>query len=65
MRKFLLELGHFRRSEDGATLVEYGIALLIVVVVGATALLTIAEGTRDNFADAGTAITTIRAAVPE
>jgi len=49
MRKFLLKIGHFRRSEDGATLVEYGIALLVAVVVGATALITLANTTERSF----------------
>lgn len=57
MRKFLLKIGHFRRSEDGATLVEYGIALLVAVVVGTTALITLAESTRDNFNAADTVMT--------
>jgi Flp pilus assembly pilin Flp len=32
-------LSKFRRDEDGAALVEYGIALLVVILVGTGALL--------------------------
>ncbi|PWK56849.1 Flp family type IVb pilin [Silicimonas algicola] len=36
MRNLFLK---FRKSEDGATLVEYGVALILAIVVGGTALL--------------------------
>jgi Flp pilus assembly pilin Flp len=38
-------LSKFRRDEDGAALVEYGIALLVVILVGAGALLTPSDNT--------------------
>jgi len=56
MRKFLLELGHFRRSEDGATLVEYGIAIVLAVIVGTGALITLAGQVSTNMGEAETAM---------
>lgn len=47
----------FRDSEDGATLVEYGIALTIAVTVGATALFTLSGSTSDKFTAANAAMT--------
>lgn len=42
----------FRKSESGATLVEYGIALILAIIVGGTALITLAGGVNDNLSDA-------------
>ncbi len=42
MRNLFLK---FRKSEDGATLVEYGVALILAIIVGGTALVTLADGT--------------------
>lgn len=38
----------FRKSEDGATLVEYGVALILAIIVGGTALVTLAGQTSTN-----------------
>lgn len=45
-------LKKFARSESGAALVEYGIALLVVILVGAGALLVLAENTETLFGEA-------------
>ncbi len=43
MRATILKLlGRFRRDDAGVTLVEYGIALTLAVVVGTLALTTLA-----------------------
>lgn len=47
----------FWKDEDGAALVEYGVALLVVILVGTAALGTLATNTTRNFNDAGTATT--------
>ncbi len=50
-------LNAFLRDEDGAALVEYGLALLVVILVGTTALGVLAADTEvlfDNAADATT-----------
>ncbi len=36
---------NFRKSESGATLVEYGVALIMAIVLGGTALATLATNT--------------------
>ena len=38
LKTFKTSLSAFRRDEDGATLVEYGIALTLAILVGGTAL---------------------------
>ncbi|SMX22042.1 Flp family type IVb pilin [Boseongicola aestuarii] len=38
----------FRKSESGATLVEYGVALILAIIVGGTALVTLADQTSNN-----------------
>ncbi len=45
-------LNDFRKSEDGATLVEYGIALVLAVSVGAGALSVLATNVNQNMTDA-------------
>ncbi len=45
-----------RRDEKGATLVEYGVALLVAITVGGVALTTLAEDVEVNFDDAETAV---------
>ncbi len=48
-------ISKFLRDEDGAALVEYGIALLVVILVGTGALVTMSEDTRTLFTRADTA----------
>lgn len=50
-------LKSFLRDEDGAALVEYGIALLVVILVGTGALITLAGNTSTLFTRASTAST--------
>ncbi len=54
IRKFFLKL---RKDERGATLVEYGIALLVAIVAGGGVLITVANSTSSNFVEADGAIT--------
>lgn len=42
----------FLRREFGATLVEYGVALLVAIIIGATALVNLGGQTSDNFTTA-------------
>ncbi len=42
----------FWKDEDGAALVEYGVALLVVILVGTTALITLGRSTETQFTDA-------------
>ena len=37
---------NFRKSEDGAHLVEYGVALIIAIIVGGTVLVNLAGDTK-------------------
>ncbi len=39
---------NFRKSESGATLVEYGVALLLAIVLGGGALVALANQTTSN-----------------
>jgi pilus assembly protein Flp/PilA len=48
-------LSKFVRDEDGAALVEYGIALLVVILVGTGALIGLSERTDQLFSEACTA----------
>jgi Flp pilus assembly pilin Flp len=57
-------LSKFRRDEDGAALVEYGIALLVVILVGRGAAHAVASETPEQFNDAATATNNVRAVVP-
>jgi Flp pilus assembly pilin Flp len=52
----------FWKDEDGAALVEYGVALLVVILVGTVALVTVANNTGAQFTDAATATTNVRTA---
>ncbi|WP_174834558.1 Flp family type IVb pilin [Ruegeria sp. HKCCA5491] len=54
IRKIFLKL---RKDERGATLVEYGVALLVAIIAGGTFLTTLADNTNSNYSDAGVAIT--------
>lgn len=47
----------FLRDEDGAALVEYGLALLVVILVGTGALITMAGDTSILFGRGATATT--------
>ena len=38
----------FRKSESGATLVEYGVALILAIVVGGTALVALSSDVSEN-----------------
>lgn len=53
MRNFLKK---FRKSESGATLVEYGVALILAIIVGGTALSTLADETTENMNDTTAAL---------
>jgi pilus assembly protein Flp/PilA len=44
----------FIRNEEGATLVEYGIAIVLAVTVGTGALLTLATAIETNMDEATT-----------
>jgi len=57
-------LKSFLRDEDGAALVEYGIALLVVIMVGTGALITLAGDTGTLFTGAATASTAAAGNVP-
>lgn len=55
-------LKNFVRDESGAALVEYGVALLVVILVGTVALVDVSEDTGEMFTDASTATTAVRTA---
>ncbi len=48
-------IANFIREEDGAALVEYGIALLVVILVGTGALVALSGNTEALFGQANTA----------
>ena len=47
---------NFRKSESGATLVEYGVALIVAIIVGGTALSILADETEANMNTAETVL---------
>lgn len=47
---------NFRKSESGATLVEYGVALILAIIVGGTALSTLARETSSNMTETTSAL---------
>jgi len=49
MRELFMRI---RKSESGATLVEYGIAMIVAIIVGGTALVTLAGGVNTNLDNA-------------
>ena len=52
MRHALLNtLSRLRRDEKGASLVEYGVALLVVVTVGVGTISLLGGATAENIAD--------------
>jgi Flp pilus assembly pilin Flp len=57
-------LSKFRRDEDGAALVEYGIALLVVILVGTAALIGLAGDTGVLFTEACDATKLVLAETP-
>jgi len=42
----------FTREESGATLIEYGIALIVAIIIGGTTLVTLAGQTSTNLVTA-------------
>ena len=56
-RKFLSLVGTLRKDELGVTLVEYGVALVLVVSLGAAAFTTLAN-------EIGTSMSTVGSAMP-
>ena len=46
----------FRKDERGVTLVEYGIAIVLAVVIGTSALVVLAGDISKNLGDASTAV---------
>lgn len=56
-------LNKFRRDEDGAAAVEYGIILLVVILVFSAGLITVAQDTSFQFGEAAKATTDVKAAV--
>ncbi|CAD0185907.1 hypothetical protein RUESEDTHA_02808 [Ruegeria sp. THAF57] len=55
IRKIFLKL---REDERGATLVEYGVALLVAIIAGGGFLITLADNTNSNFSEANSTIQT-------
>ena len=54
MRATILKLlGRFRRDDAGVTLVEYGIALTLAVVVGTLALTQLGQDVTGEMGEAG------------
>lgn len=49
-------LGRFLTATCGATLVEYGVALILAIVVGGTALIALGGETSDNMTETQTAL---------
>ena len=47
---------NFRKSESGATLVEYGVALILAIIVGGTALSQLAGETSGNMNETTSAL---------
>lgn len=49
-------LSRFRKDEDGVTLVEYGIALVLAISVGSLLFTVLADQVKTNINDADTAM---------
>ncbi|SMX22043.1 Flp family type IVb pilin [Boseongicola aestuarii] len=47
---------NFFEETSGATLVEYGIALILAIIVGGTGLSALASETKDNMSETSTAL---------
>ena len=56
MMKLKSLFARLRRDEEGATLVEYGIALALAITLGAGALVTLSGEVGDSMAAAGSAL---------
>lgn len=54
--KFKALLARFGRNDEGATLVEYGIALGLAVALGSAALATLATDVGGRMGEASTAL---------
>lgn len=54
--KAIALLTRFRRDDDGATLVEYGVALGLAVALGATAMVTLSGDVNGSMIAAGAAM---------
>ncbi|CAD0185906.1 hypothetical protein RUESEDTHA_02807 [Ruegeria sp. THAF57] len=54
IREIFLKL---REDERGATLVEYGVALLVAIIAGGGFLINLADNTNSNFSEANSSIT--------
>ena len=50
-------LSRFRRDEEGVTLVEYGVAIVLAIAVGTGALITLSGQINTNMTSATTAMT--------
>lgn len=57
MRWLVHSFAQFVRREDGATLVEYGIAIVLAITVGTTALLSLGDQISANMDAATTEMT--------
>ena len=49
-------VSRFRQNDEGVTLVEYGIAIVLAVMVGTGALITLAGSVSTNMGQATTAM---------
>ena len=56
MRSFFRTFSHAWREESGATLVEYGVALIIAIVVGSVVLNNLAVGATEAMNEAETVL---------
>ena len=56
LTKLKTALASFRRSDDGATLVEYGIALTLAITLGTGALVALSGNVSTSMTDAGAAL---------
>jgi Flp pilus assembly pilin Flp len=64
MKKFLMTVAHFRRNDEGVTLVEYGIAITLAIVLGVGALSTLAGSVGSSMGVAGDSMITVAPASP-
>ncbi|MDI3334882.1 hypothetical protein QKW60_00510 [Defluviimonas aestuarii] len=52
----MMKLRSFRTDEEGVTLVEYGIALTLAIIVGVSALTNLGTNVSDEMVDACTVL---------